>query len=216
MSSNLREKFSKIIENITKQSNFSKFDSSSFNDDIATMTEWSPLKRGGASFRTAKLVKIDSYKYIIKSSPEILVFGSIFFLIGLGLICFQANLLLNDKLEFGSLIATSFVGIMFIGVAIAVILFSLKTIVLDRGRRNIRVKDGTMLSFSDIHALQIIKERVQSKKSSYLSYELNLVLKDSSRYNLMDHGKMSVIRSDAADLAIFLAVPLWDSTEADY
>ena len=40
----------------------------------------------------------------------------------------------------------------------------------------------------DIHALQVILEHIKSDGSSYSSYEINLVLKDGSRVNVMDHG----------------------------
>ncbi len=62
-----------------------------------------------------------------------------------------------------------------------------------------------------MHALQLISEYV-SGKSSYYSYELNLVLDDGSRINVVDHGNLAAIREDAGKLALFLAKPLWDAT----
>lgn len=64
----------------------------------------------------------------------------------------------------------------------------------------------------EIHALQIVAEQIKGK-SSYSSYELNLVLKDASRINVVDHGSKEKIREDAAELAAFLDRPLWDAAE---
>ena len=71
--------------------------------------------------------------------------------------------------------------------------------------------------FDDIHALQIIAERVQSSSSgknnsSYYSYELNIIKKDASRLNVVDYGNLSAIRKDAQTLANALSVPLWDAS----
>jgi hypothetical protein len=59
-----------------------------------------------------------------------------------------------------------------------------------------------------IQALQLVTERV-SGKSSYNSYELNLVLKDGKRINVMDHGDQTALNADAEVLARFLNVPIW-------
>ncbi len=64
----------------------------------------------------------------------------------------------------------------------------------------------------NIHALQLISEHCRSDKSSYYSYELNLVMKDSSRINVVDHGKHDKIRADAAALSEFLEKPVWDGS----
>jgi hypothetical protein len=70
---------------------------------------------------------------------------------------------------------------------------------------------------SDIHAIQLLQEYVSTSSSSgsssrYYSYELNLVLKDGNRLNVVDHGKLSLIRTDAEQLGQFLNVPVWDAT----
>ena len=67
---------------------------------------------------------------------------------------------------------------------------------------------------NDIHAIQLLKESCgsPSKGSAYVSYELNLVLNDSSRLNVVDHRNSSQIRSDADKLSKFLGVPVWDAS----
>jgi hypothetical protein len=60
-----------------------------------------------------------------------------------------------------------------------------------------------------IHALQIVSEYIKSDKKSYYSYELNIVLKDGRRINVIDHGKKDKVQEDAKTLSLFLGKPVW-------
>ena len=71
---------------------------------------------------------------------------------------------------------------------------------------------GSATPLSAIHALQLVSEHVRGNKSSYWSYELNLVLGDGSRINVVDHGNLDQLRADAQTLAGFLNKPVWDAT----
>ena len=62
-----------------------------------------------------------------------------------------------------------------------------------------------------IHALQLISEWVSSDDGGYHSFELNLILKDGGRLNVVDHGGQDRIREDAKVLSDFLNVPVWDA-----
>ena len=63
----------------------------------------------------------------------------------------------------------------------------------------------------DIHAIQLISEYCRGDKSRFYSYEINIVFKDTKRLHIMDHGKLKLIRKDAKMLSEFLMVPLWDA-----
>jgi hypothetical protein len=71
--------------------------------------------------------------------------------------------------------------------------------------------------FADIVALQLLKKRVKRKKNSDLGgwecLELNLVLRDRSRVNVIVDGGVRRIEKDAAKLADFLGVPVWQADE---
>jgi hypothetical protein len=61
--------------------------------------------------------------------------------------------------------------------------------------------------------VQRISEYCNSgNNSSYYSYELNLVLKNASRLNVVHHGNKLAMLADAKKVAGFLKVPLWDGT----
>lgn len=65
------------------------------------------------------------------------------------------------------------------------------------------------MSLKSIVAIQIIGEHVPTDDGSYKSFELNLVLEDSSRKNVVDHGNLKSIISDAEILSDFLNIPIW-------
>ncbi len=68
-----------------------------------------------------------------------------------------------------------------------------------------------MTLIRDIRAIQVVGENCSgSKGSRYRSYEINLVLKDASRVNVIDHGNLSQILLDAQQIATRLNVPMWD------
>ena len=79
------------------------------------------------------------------------------------------------------------------------------------------------IDLTDVYAIQLIKEYVRDNSGSkpgtvsyagpYYSYELNLVLKDGERMNVVDHGDLQRIRADAIRLGGFLgSLPVWDAT----
>lgn len=72
-------------------------------------------------------------------------------------------------------------------------------------------KKPRVVAISDVHAIQLIRERCSGDDSSYWSYELNMVLQDGRRVNVVDHGNLKRIKADARNLAAFLGVPLWDA-----
>jgi hypothetical protein len=59
-----------------------------------------------------------------------------------------------------------------------------------------------------------ISEQVSSTDSSYVSYELNIVLKTGERINLIDHGDIVSIRKNAKEIVQFTnrVMPIWDAT----
>ena len=68
-----------------------------------------------------------------------------------------------------------------------------------------------VVQIGQIHALQLLAEYVRGSKSSYYSYELNLVLEDGKRLNVVDHGNQTKLREDAKTLSQFLGKPVWDA-----
>ncbi|WP_272022464.1 hypothetical protein [Olleya namhaensis] len=79
-----------------------------------------------------------------------------------------------------------------------------------RGFNKHNSKKSTVLS--NIVALQIIGETISGENGNYKSFELNLVLKDASRINVVDHGKLKTIIIDTEVLSKHFNIPIWHAT----
>ena len=222
--------FKEIVQNIRNLSrNPVEVDPSQFDDPVATATGWGPAKRGGSNFCTHKFVEVNPNRIEFRPSVGAKLFSMIFLLIGLGLsIGFSYKLLSKENIILTThTIFPILFGLVFAIVGVVMFYFFLSPIVFDKysgyfwkGRRGPdqvvnkdKIKDLTRLD--EIHALQLISEYVRSSgknSSSYYSYELNLVLADASRVNVVDHGIKDKLIEDAQTLAEFLDVPVWDAT----
>jgi hypothetical protein len=72
------------------------------------------------------------------------------------------------------------------------------------------------LSFGIIHAVQLISKYNEDSSSEgaavgYYSFELNLVLENGSRVNVVSHGDKERMVSDAEEVTKFLGKPLWNA-----
>ena len=197
-----------------------------FHDPIADETQWDPLVPGGSNFRTHKL-KEDLHGDIqFKATFGALCFASIFFLVGLAFLAGFIGALIGSSFSPALLIILLF-AVVFGGAGYAMlrsytrpIVFSSQKGYFYKGRlqgNESPQEQGLEMwcHWDDIYALQIISERIRSssskgRSSSYRSHELNIIKKDASRINVIDHGKLHKLRADAEILAEKLDVPLWD------
>lgn len=184
---------------------------SPFNDPIAMETSWYPMSRGGSSIRTHKLVAINSARIEFKATITG-VFGCLIFII-LGLV------MIFDSTGYGGI----FIGLIFFSPGAWFLYFVTTPVVFDLGKgvfwKGRKAPDQFLhknqlkyfAKISDIHALQLISETVGNGNSTFKSYELNLVLKDSQRIFVVDHGSLRKIREDTSKLSKFLNKPVWDA-----
>ena len=217
--------FKKLMDKLKSMaSGHSAFDPSFFDDSVAMQTEWGPAKGGGANFGTHKLVTVNPSRLEFKASIGAKLFYLLFLFVGLGvLIGFSVKgissgtLGLNADtvlpLVFGSIFALAGGGMFYVGTA--PIVFDKQKGWFWKGRKAPdRVFDKSAIKhlaeIGQIHALQLISEHCSGDKSSYYSYEINIVLEDGRRINDVDHGNEKRIRADADTLSEFLGIPLWD------
>lgn len=202
------------------------FDPSIIGDDLALRTEWSPASGGGASFGTHRLVSVDPDRLEFKATAGAVVFYAIFLVVGLAVVAgFSLAIATGGWQEQGlPRYLPLAIGTVFTIVGGSLLYSGVAPIVFDRRRGEYwkgRVAPSDVANPSSIddhteldriHALQIISERCRGNKSSYYSYELNLVLDDGTRLAVVDHGDLDRVRADAATLARFLDRPVWDAT----
>ncbi len=200
-----------------------------FQDPLAKTTEWKPLVSGGASFGTHRLKEIGMHRREMRPMAGAIAFYLVFAVFGAAALL-GAGIALVATLVAGrweGLLAVLFLslfGAVFGGVGGWLYYSGTKPIVFDlalgyfwTGRQAPPYDFGgapqDAVPLAQVHALQVVSERCSGSDSSFTSYELNLVLHDGSRRNVVDHGNLEALRADARELATFLVVPLWDGTE---
>ncbi|WNJ17079.1 hypothetical protein [Pontibacter sp. G13] len=180
----------------------------------------SPLQLGGTSFRTHRLVEFNSEKWGYKPTLGALLFATAFMgFFAVPVILFD----LYNWSEFSDRPVAEQLGLgLFLLFPIGSIIMMYQLMmprIFDR-RNQVYLhgfKKGTSrkeIPFADIYALQILQEYIPSggnRKRGYHSYELNIVRKDGSRENVIDHSNLDVIREEAQRLGQFMGVPVLSS-----
>jgi hypothetical protein len=217
-------------DNETNNSNTTLFNPSSLNDEIAMNTEWNPKRRGGRNHGTHRLKEISMARVEFKISGMGILIPMLFVVVGIAVMVgatVGGIILSKDVL---------YLGILFGGLSVLTGYLMLRNWttprVFDRnnghywiGRKEPDIqqtgysKDSCLLN--EIHAIQILPEICrnmsggQSGKSTlYYSYELNLVLQNGRRMNVIDHSNLHQMRFDSEILSQFLGIPVWDTTQA--
>ena len=205
----------------------SSFEPTQSGDPIAIDTQWTPKKSGGANFRTHKIVRGFGTRLIFRLSLGAKLFFCLFFLIGLGVLIGGVVMAVNGSSDALVPIFMCISGSVFVVASGSTFYVINKPIVFDKdtgyfwkGRRSPRLHlvgkaSKGFVRLQDIHAIQLVSEVCTSENdkdpSSYCSYEINIVIKDTSRVNIIDHGNLNRIREDAQSLSTFLEVPMWDA-----
>jgi len=214
----------RLAEKLKQLGSTPPFDASQFNDPLALETGWSPLKQGGTNFKTHSLRPVHAQRMEFRISIGMELFAGVFMLFGaLPLIGFVPALLnRNENTGTAFLIILPVIGLIFGSVGFFLYrgasvprVFDLSQGYYCRDRRKPEHSFDTSqitdhVRLRDVHALQLISEHCHGGKSSYSSHELNLVLSDGSRINVVDHGGGKAMVRDAQTLANFLGKPLWN------
>ena len=218
----LKDKMNRLKEALTAEK--PPLDLTQFNDPLAEEIDWKPAKSGGTNVCTHRLMIGFDNVATFKATLSIHLFTGIFIVMGaIAIVAPIVGMINSGKFKVDLLIPVA-IGTVFCSVGIfmnrtftAPVTFDLDSGYFWKGRKNpsttfdieSSIKEYALIR--DIHALQIISEYCSGgKNSSYYSYELNLVLKDGTRKNVVDHGSIEKLREDAEKLADFLNVPIWD------
>jgi len=186
-------------------------------DALADRIEWAPLVKGGTNFRTRRLAPIGSHRLEYRALRSSVMLSTLFITIGVAAV--SAPVL---SAYFFGVVPEGWMSIPLLGggvfVAIGTVFLrkDVQRIALDKVRGEFR-RGRTRIRLSDIHAIQVVGELLGSggmyTAANFESYEINLVLSNGSRANVVDHGdQLEHVRDDASQLARFLSVPVWDGT----
>lgn len=192
---------------------------------IAAGASWSPLRPGGSSFKTHKFKLIDAHSAVFGSTIGARLFALAFGGMGTIIAIIGITGLMSDGpqgLSVGLIMAV--IGTLFAGVGVwlyltfdKAIIFNLSEGLFWRGKRP-NLSDSTQkpddwCRISEIAGIQMLKELSRSNKNTFYSYEINLILDDSSRRHVVDHGNKDQILQDAFQLGEFLQVPVWNGID---
>ncbi|MEN7551630.1 hypothetical protein AAG747_27190 [Rapidithrix thailandica] len=188
-------------------------------DPIAQKTSWHSLKSGGSNFVTHKVKQVSPHVLKVKRTSAFKAFGWGFLLIGLNYLFFhfygefqEGTLFTQGILKTSQQFFTNGGPFFLIGL---VILFTLNPPSIFDKRKGTFQKGAEVVPLPEIYAVQLISGFVQGSgrnSGSFFSHELNLVLKDGSRINVMDHGGKGHIKKDALAIGKFLQVPVWNKS----
>lgn len=193
------------------------FDPHMFNDPIAIRTEWKSLAGSDWTHR----LKVNS---VNRLSFQPTLFAKLFFLpflIGGILMVFLGVHLFKDNRAIFVCLFPTILGAVFVFAALFGFLFLLPkpkvfdlatgwywknkqpdTSFLEDSFSSNPFEEYSAVRLINVHALQVIK------KPRNLC-EMNLVLKDSSRVNVLCHDKKERLEREAYMLSEFLGVPVW-------
>lgn len=190
-------------------------------DPMAKEINWLPLVvRWWASFTTHVLVMGPKGNLEFHPSTFVRILLGIFFAMGFYI---DIIILLFDRSSIITLLKS--IAFMFIGYFLYRYLY--RPIVFDKQsgyfyRGTPRLVYGlidpnntNIIPLSLVHAIQIIW-KIVSSDSLFQSYEINLILKDKKRIHIIDHWNRMKIQEDAAKLAEYIWVPVWDISEVLY
>ena len=195
------------------------------DDPVAKQTKWSLAKKGGSNILSYRLVRIDhsrmQFRLTILSvfaCLALILFGSA--LVGYSFSDGQFNYKFIPQTLIGLAALCGGIWMLYSGTLPRV--FDKRKGVFWKGRKapdttSRREKNSSYVRLDNIYALQLISRSTKTMSSSgyrtsKTHYEINLVLKDSSRVHVVQHGNKKRIRQDAATLAEFLGKPLWDAS----
>jgi hypothetical protein len=219
----MRRALSRLVAQLAKTAAGPSLDLERFQDPLAKTAEWTPLVAGGASFGTHRLKEAGMHRREMRPTYGALAFYGVFLAVGLGVMAVGIGVLVASRADgLPPFLFLSLFGLVFAAVGGGMLYGGTQPIVFDlqlgyfwKGRNPPPYAFGAVpkeaTSVTQIHALQIVSERCSGSKSSFTSYELNLVLQDGTRQNVVDHGNLDGLRADARELATFLVVPLWDA-----
>lgn len=171
--------------------------------------DWTPVNRGGSSYSTHRvvatrrgLVFVRTWRNWAWTSGGLLFAGTLMF--GNVVTLAAGRWLLG-------LLLLPFSLLLFAGALM--MLFS-RAIRFDAGRREV-VIEGRRIPFSEVTGLQLLGERVFEEEAlDWDSYELNLILRDGTRLNLVDHLNRGQLEREAQQLARLIDCEVLDEKES--
>ena len=171
---------------------------------IRERTSFEPLCPGGANFRSHRLDFTEWGRVRVVSTWGVRLFSAVFMVVGVVWI----GLGLTTQAPF---FVALLGGVFFLAGCVLAWYHVVRKSALFNLTAEQFVRGSEVVDFTRIAALQVVVERCSDGRCSpYLSRELNLVLDDGSRVNVIDHGDLKGFEEDTRKLAEKLNLEVWD------
>lgn len=194
-----------------------------FNDPLCRITEWSSLVRFGIPSLTYVLTSTEEGKLVFKPSWK--TYGGILFSILTNVVFFyilyrfinlQSLTLAQPVILFGPVLALcAFPFYCYMMLRKSVFDFSKgmywKGFKAPKDAESVASSKNAVL-LNDIGGLQLIRRSASSNGSRNHSFELNLVLKNGDRLNVVQYRRLKRLQKEAQELSLRLGVSLWDAS----
>jgi hypothetical protein len=195
--------------------------SKQLNDPVADITSWHPTNNSGTEYQTYELKEESENSFRFAPTTDSINRHTLFLNLSLGIII--VGFFVRKEYIIGSYILWLIGCVIFLKQSISFyyrtrpITFDFKKGDFWIGRTNSEIKTSTSCRLEQIYAIQIISQSFnkadrESHNQRFRSYELNLVFKDGSRINVLDHGKQKELIRDAKKIAKRLQIPWWNGT----
>ncbi len=196
-------------------------------DPVARKTEWEPMNPRGWNIRSRQFVEVSGDRCQFKPTIiALLLSACVLSLGGIALIAvvsgseFGSSFWLTDALLPLAALAVFGAGLCVLYSFVTPIVFDVEIGHFWRGPLNPKRRDPGGQSdwaakLGDIHAVQTVpkfRQGTEDADGDYYGCELNLVLHNARRVHVLDHNSYSKLSADAARLARFLDVPVWDGS----
>lgn len=181
-----------------------------FGDKLAEVVDWNPMHKKGTlkTLRKVKKCGYGKFKYNIKSSTLATI--SLLIVCGMSLMVLGVFSFLTQIGDISyNHIYISLAGMVVVVLNIAYFLKIRRQYMFDKNL-GIFKKAKETIQIKDMHALQIIKKQFSAKNAFHTCYELNIIMKDTSRVFIIDYDQIKDAQDDAAKLSNFLNLKIWE------
>ena len=179
------------------------------NDPVAEITHWQSMASGASNFKMQEFITTDT-GIKVRVSFEVRLFCWAFILVGLIPALMEYAISWQDLDSIISPLVSFYGVFILIGVILRWI-FIKNEIEFNQSARIIITSDK-QYSFSNVYALQVISSIAGGHGNGiFRNNELNLILKNGNRINILNHGGKTAFYKQEEQLSKLLNVPVWQA-----
>lgn len=193
-----------------------KISLSNILDPFAKEISWLPNKWWWANFKTNVLIKDSLWNYKYRVSYWTMLFSGMFVMFGVFFTFGIVQLILQNLNKWNVFKYEDWV--IFMVFPILFLIAGILVYIQFSKRKEFNLINSCcyiwkkVINFNEIYAVQLISETIH-RRPVYSSYEINLVLKNKERINIIDHGNKEAILLDSQLISNILWVPIWNTDQ---